>query len=939
MLKQSNDFNKVFNSDSRTLSIKATVAGKDYTADDLTSIEYDSAAMTGESMGIGSTYENSVKITFANLVEGIKAKDKVTVSIGAELPNGAYEYAPLGVFYVDDEITMDRNNKTTEITADDGMCMLNGVYTAKVTLPTTLSDMALDIANQAGVTISQDSFSKLPEIGLSKIPTNQPYRTVLGWLAMMIPGYATFDRQGQLCLRNITGSTYAVSPDNYEYQGLTKNENPYTVTGITITQDNSIEYSATEQDGGSDDNSSTDMDNTSSIDETESADNDTDTNTDDSSTDTSDDGPATDATDASAGEETVTLQAGSPTGSVINVQNNLMTQDILNQVWETIQPIQYYPYTLNWFGNPAVEAGDWLEISDTQGNKFTVPNNSYVLTFDGGLSAVSSTGETVVSGTNWDYHGTLTQTIKQINQQMNAVGTYTFYTESDPVNPHEGDLWYKPNGDKTELYIYTNNQWISMVGDLTGKQIADQVNQAQQDIKNAKAVADAANTLAKSNNQDLQLKLGTDEFNTTVSQLTNDINLRVKSGDVISQINAEANQVLIQSGKILLDAPTVAFSGNAFIPSAAIKDLSADKLTAGKIDASTVNIVNMNANNISTGSLDASKISVTNLNANNIVAGTLSGKNMELDLDKGDFNSTDSIGNSLNIGDGEVQYIDKDSKKITGKISLGKAMSNDDIWDAGWLTYDPVLIRSNTGVIMSAQKSIDNDYLIGTGGSVEASPTGVMISSNEITSDTDSNSHFYNSFQIEEKFVQLFTWGANILFRNSSFDSTNDDEIEIDKDKGITLSHNIKSLILNDEGVTINTDFNVTGTKNAVYVTRDGVRATPAYEMAESYLGDMGEASTDDNGQTKIPIEVLFGDVVNTAVPYQVFIQPYSSAHVWVEQRNQDSFTVKSDQPNTPFVWELKAKRRGYEKDRLVKTNIDVKQIAQSEGYQDEQSN
>jgi len=318
LLKQSDAFNTVFASDSRTLSVKATVAGKDYTADDLTSIEYDSAAMTGESMGIGSTYENSVKITFANLVEGIKAKDEVTVSIGAELPDGTYEYAPLGVFYVDDEITMDRNNNVTEITANDAMCMLEGVYVPKVTIPTTVSAMALDIANQTGVPINQDNFGKLPVIGLSTLPVNQTYRVVLGWLAMMIPGYATFDRSGQLCLRGIVGSSYTVSPDNYEFQGLTKNENPYTVTGITITQDNSTDYSATNQGDG--DNTGV-ADNTGS--DTPAGDN---TGT-DGSDDTDD---ASSDSDADTSDTEVTFQAGATTGSVIAMQNNLMTQDILN---------------------------------------------------------------------------------------------------------------------------------------------------------------------------------------------------------------------------------------------------------------------------------------------------------------------------------------------------------------------------------------------------------------------------------------------------------------------------------------------------------------------------------------------------------------------------------------------------------------------------------
>ncbi|MCH5463194.1 hypothetical protein HC026_11140 [Lactobacillus sp. LC28-10] len=606
MLKQSDAFNKMFASDSRTLSIKATVAGKDYTADDLTSVEYDSAAMTGETMGIGSTYENSVKITFANLVEGIKAKDEVTVSIGAKLSDGTVEYAPMGVFYVDDDISMDRNNNVTEITADDAMCMLEGVYTPKVTVPTNLSAMALDIANQAGVPINQDNFSKLPVIGLSRLPKNQTYRTVLGWLAMMIPGYATFDRSGQLCLRGITGSEYAVTPDEYEFQGLTKNENPYTVAGITITQDTSTDdYSAT--DSGNSVNTSDTSASATATDDSDSdnsPDTDVDTgDTDDSSTDDTN----TNTTDDGDG---VTFQAGATTGSVIAVQNNLMTQDILDDMWKVIQPIQYYPYTLNWFGNPAVEAGDWLEISDTQGNKFTVPNNSYVLTFDGGLSAVSSTGETVTSGNIWDYHGSLNQTIKQITRQLNAVGTYTFYTESDPADPHEGDLWYKPIGDKTELYVYSKGKWVLMVNDLTGKQISDQVDQAQKDIKNALAVADAANTQAANNEKDLQLKIGTDEFNSSISELTNDINLRVKTGDLISQINTEAGQVLIQSGKILLDSPTVTFADKAFIPDAVIKNISATKITAGLMDASQFVVENLSGYGITSHTISADKLTV-----------------------------------------------------------------------------------------------------------------------------------------------------------------------------------------------------------------------------------------------------------------------------------------------------------------------------------------
>lgn len=64
-----------------------------------------------------------------------------------------------------------------------------------------------------------------------------------------------------------------------------------------------------------------------------------------------------------------------------------------------------------------------------------------------------------------------------------------------------------------------------------------------------------------------------------ITQLRDDINLRVKSGDLLSQINLTAGNTLIQSNKLYLDASSVAFSGRAFIPSAAIAEIDADKLT------------------------------------------------------------------------------------------------------------------------------------------------------------------------------------------------------------------------------------------------------------------------------------------------------------------------------------------------------------------------
>lgn len=129
------------------------------------------------------------------------------------------------------------------------------------------------------------------------------------------------------------------------------------------------------------------------------------------------------------------------------------------------------------------------------------------------------------------------------------------------------------------------------------------------------------------------------------------------------------------------------------------------------------------------------------------------------------------------------------------------------------------------------------------------------------------------------------------------------------------------SLFINKLGGTtyIGSGLSVSGSKNAIHVTRDGFRATPAYEMAESYLGDMGSDITNEDNRVKVMIDTLFGDTVNTAdYEYHVFLQSHSRAHVWVSERSENYFIVESDLPDAKFSWELKAKRRGYEKDRLV---------------------
>ena len=140
-------------------------------------------------------------------------------------------------------------------------------------------------------------------------------------------------------------------------------------------------------------------------------------------------------------------------------------------------------------------------------------------------------------------------------------------------------------------------------------------------------------------------------------------------------------------------------------------------------------------------------------------------------------------------------------------------------------------------------------------------------------------------------------------------------------------------LEVNPNGAAVLGNFTVyNGTKNAAQITRDGIRATPAYETAENYVGDIGESKTGQDNTVTIDIDPLVYDMVNTEMGYQVFITPYADARFWVSKREDLSFTVHSDQPGAAFGWELKAHRRGYESQRLVDTGKTYEDLKKMEG-------
>ena len=123
-----------------------------------------------------------------------------------------------------------------------------------------------------------------------------------------------------------------------------------------------------------------------------------------------------------------------------------------------------------------------------------------------------------------------------------------------------------------------------------------------------------------------------DAVSTKVTQLAGSwVVQNLKSnGDIVSQINAVGSNVRIQGEVIHLNGRTLI--DDAIIKSSMIANLSADKITAGTLDAGIVNLINLNANNIVSGKLQG-------LTMRGGMIESLNGE-LRIDLQKGIWTST-----------------------------------------------------------------------------------------------------------------------------------------------------------------------------------------------------------------------------------------------------------------------------------------------------------
>ncbi|WP_260360443.1 phage tail spike protein [Limosilactobacillus fermentum] len=305
---------------------------------------------------------------------------------------------------------------------------------------------------------------------------------------------------------------------------------------------------------------------------------------------------------------------------------------------------------------------EYSELNRTvQGLQSTVSSNHSDL-----QSQISQTAKTIRQEVSDKTSGLQTQ----INQQANSFNVSLNALRNETA-------WQKvTTAIDANNYTTTGNYWIQAV---SNSNTPDGSAWAYLEVVAEPAVERIKQTWQQDNNANeayTRLKTG---------NTWSDWQKAVTAGNIMAQINMSAGTTLIQNNKIYMDADSTIFSGKAFIPSAAITDLSADKITTGTLNAGLINVINLNASSITTGTINGANLKI-DLNNGEVqfkrgritsIANTLN-----INIDTGTMSVTDGVNNGVYFANGELKLMD-DPLNITGTPKYGGLRRSAHIWSPG----------------------------------------------------------------------------------------------------------------------------------------------------------------------------------------------------------------------------------------------------------------
>lgn len=411
-----------------------------------------------------------------------------------------------------------------------------------------------------------------------------------------------------------------------------------------------------------------------------------------------------------------TLSSGSgATG--ISMQNPVMTQSILDGVYNTVQGLVFTPAALRFIGDTRLDIGDIVTAVKNDGTKFTIPIISLITSYDGGLmQTIASYGNTAEEDDS-DTKGPITEMAERVEYELAFVKKLmvdNLTATNATIKNLSGDVLKFKTGEFETLKTDVANFKQTFTDDLQASNA--KINTLESDHATFKE-ATATN------------------FNATNARIA----------------NIEADYLKATDAKLTYATITNLNTTNAEIAKLKTKDAEIDKLVATK-----ATIIDLNAAVGRVGVLESSYANLNtlvngNLTSDNIQNLTLTSKNTtiengmiknamieNLSFDKitgMDINTTNL---TVHSSDGKSKWSDNtiqvsDANRV--RVQIGKDASNDysmSVWDKnGNMIWDALGATEKT-----IQRKIIRDGIVADDANISGSKLDINSVIKEVNGST-----------------------------------------------------------------------------------------------------------------------------------------------------------------------------------------------------------
>ena len=268
------------------------------------------------------------------------------------LVDGTYEWVKMGEYFIND-IEIDRNRKTTKLDLMDGMFKLNHEHVTDLTYPAEIRHVIKEICLKTGIELANE-YMDITSMNyrIEQIPKNKKM-TFRDVLSLASQMF------GMSCFFNREGK---LEIKDLTDSGITITADSYFMHGLTKSE---IEY----QIAG-----------------------------------------------ISCKKDKETLTVGMRTGRSLELDNLFMSQSVLDNLYNKIKNIRYYPFNLNYQGHLLLNVGEWVTIKTNTGETFKSPVLSQSFIFKGGLRGRISADSKAGNDAQYSYAGSITKKIVQFNE-------------------------------------------------------------------------------------------------------------------------------------------------------------------------------------------------------------------------------------------------------------------------------------------------------------------------------------------------------------------------------------------------------------------------------------------------------------------------------------------------------------------------------------------